>query len=90
MVEKVKELQTQYGLKKVIFVGDRRMVTQANVKELQAVEGLHLISALTHQQILRLLERNVIEAELFDEKRVVEVMDPENPRRRYGLRSTRG
>lgn len=85
VVEKVKEIQSEYGLKKVIFVGDRGMVTQANAKELQAVEGLHLISALTHQQIVALLERNVIQAELFDEKQVVEVVDPENPQRRYGL-----
>lgn len=85
VLEKVKELQAEYGLKKVIFVGDRGMVTQANVKELEAVEGLHLISALTHQQIVNLLERKVITAELFDEKKVVEVIDPENPKRRYGL-----
>ena len=85
VLQKVQELQTEYGLKKVIFVGDRGMVTQANVKELQGVEGLHLISALTHQQIVALLERKVITAELFDEKKVVEVIDPENPKRRYGL-----
>jgi len=85
VVEKVKEIQSEYGLKKVIFVGDRGMVTQANAKELQAVDGLHLISALTHQQLVALLERNVIKAELFDEKQVVEVVDPENPQRRYGL-----
>ena len=85
VLEKIQELQTEYGLKKVIFVGDRGMVTQANVQALQAVEGLHLISALTHQQIVSLLERKVITAELFDEQKVVEVIDPENPKRRYGL-----
>ena len=85
VLKKVKELQSEYGLKKVIFVGDRGMVTQANAKELQAVEGLHLISALTHQQIVQLLERKVITVELFDEKKVVEVIDPENPKLRYEL-----
>jgi transposase len=85
VVEKVKELQTQYGLKKVIFVGDRGMVTQANVQALGTVEGLNLISALTHKQIVNLLERRVIKAELFDEQKVVEVIDPENPHRRYEL-----
>lgn len=85
VLEKVRELQSEYGLAKVIFVGDRGMVTQANLKELQGVEGLHLISALTHQQIVGLLERHVIKAELFDEKQVVEVIDPEKPGQRYGL-----
>ena len=85
VVEKIQELQKDYGLKKVIFVGDRGMVTQANVEKLQTVEGLHLISALTHQQIVALLEREVIQAELFDERKVVEVVDPADPKRRYGL-----
>jgi len=85
VVEKVKELQTEYGLKKVIFVGDRGMVTQTNVQALGTVEDLHLISALTHRQIVSLLEREVIKAELFDEQKVVEVIDPENPQRRYEL-----
>ena len=85
VVEKVKELQTEYGLKKVIFVGDRGMVTQTNVQALGTVADLHLISALTHKQIVSLLEREVIKAELFDEQKVVEVTDPENPQRRYEL-----
>lgn len=85
VVAKIQELQTVYGLKKVIFVGDRGMVTQANVQELQGVAGLHLISALTHKEIVALLERKVITAELFDEQQVVEVVDPANPQRRYEL-----
>jgi len=85
VVEKVKELQTQCGLKKVILVGDRGMVTQANVQALGTAEGLNLISALTHKQIVNLLERRVIKAGRFDEQKVVEVIDPENPHRRYEL-----
>jgi transposase len=46
---------------------------------------LHTITALTHRQIVELLERQVIQAELFDEKRIVEVMDPEKPSQRYCL-----
>jgi len=49
------------------------------------VEGLHTISALTHRQILELVQRKVIQAELFDEKRIVEVIDPETPGQRYCL-----
>jgi transposase len=85
VVEKIQELQECYGLKKVIFVGDRGMVTQANIQSLGKVEGLHLISALTHKQIVNLLEREVVQTELFDEHEVVEVIDPDNPKRRYEL-----
>lgn len=85
VVAKIQELRRDYGLKEVTFVGDRGMVTQANAEELKGVEGLHTISALTHRQILQLVERKLIQAELFDEQRIVEVIDPEKPEQRYCL-----
>jgi len=85
VVAKIQELRRDYGLKEITFVGDRGMVTQANAEELKQVEGLHTISALTHRQILELVQRKVIQAELFDEKRIVEVIDPETPGQRYCL-----
>lgn len=85
VVAKIQELRRDYGLKEVTFVGDRGMVTQANAEQLNRVEGLHTISALTHRQIVALVERKVIQAELFDEKRIAEVTDPEKPNQRYCL-----
>lgn len=85
VVDKIQELRQDYGLKKVIFVGDRGMITQAKAQELKKVEGLQTITALTHRQIVELLERQVIKAELFDEKKIVEVIDPENAQQRYCL-----
>jgi transposase len=85
VLAKIQELRRDYGLKEVTFVGDRGMVTQTNAEELKQVKGLHTISALTHRQILELVERKVIQAELFDEKRIAEVIDPENPKQRYCL-----
>ncbi len=64
VVAKIQELRRDYGLKEVTFVGDRGMVTQANAEQLSQVEGLHTISALTHRQIVALVERKVIQAEL--------------------------
>ena len=83
--EKIAELQREYGLKDVIFVGDRGMVTRSVAEKVKGVEGLHTISALTHPEIFALVERKVISADLFDEKEIVEVLDPENPARRYCL-----
>ena len=83
--EKIAELQRDYGLKEVIFVGDRGMVTRSVAKAIQGVEGLHTISALTHPEIFALVDRKVITADLFDEKEIVEVFDPETPTRRYCL-----
>jgi transposase len=85
VVAKIQELRRDYGLKDVTFVGDRGMITQANAEELKEVKGLHTISALTHRQIVELGERKLIHAELFDEKPIAEVIDPEKPNQRYCL-----
>jgi transposase len=85
VVAKIQELRRDYGLEAVTFVGDRGMITQANARELEKVEGLHTITALTHRQIVALLARQVIKAELFDEQQIVEVRDPEHPQQRYCL-----
>jgi len=83
--DKVKELRQEYGLKRVTLVGDRGMITQTNAEELDQVKGLHTITALTHHQIVELLERKVIQTGLFDEHKIVEVTDPDHPERRYCL-----
>jgi transposase len=85
VLAKVQELKRDYGLKEVTFVGDRGMVTQTNAEKLKEVTGLHTISALTHRQILDLVERKLVQAELFDEKRIAEVLDPDKPGQRYCL-----
>lgn len=82
---KVAELRTQYGLEKVVFVGDRGMITEARLEKLREVEGLSTISALTQHQINRLLKADVIQAELFDERNIVQISDPDKPEERYCL-----
>ncbi len=83
--QKIAHIRQAYGVKEILFVGDRGMITQASAEQVQGLEGLNLISALTHRQIVALLERKVITPELFDERRIVEVIDPQDLRRRYAL-----
>ena len=83
--DKIAQLHAQYGLKEIIFVGDRGMITHAVAQKIKGTEGLYTISALTHRQIVELLGRKVISPELFDERHIVEVLDPEDTKRRYCL-----
>lgn len=83
--DKIAQIQAEYGISELIFVGDRGMITQANDRKLAGVEGLQTISALTHRQIVDLLQRKLITPELFDEKTIAEVMDPDEPGKRYCL-----
>jgi transposase len=85
VVEKVNQIKKDYNVKKIIFVGDRGMITQCNRESLQSVEDLQTITALTHPEMLQLLERKVIQLDLFDETNIREVVDPLTPQRRYML-----
>jgi hypothetical protein len=85
---KVKELRHTYGIKEVVLVGDRGMITSAVEEKLAALpeaEGLKIISALTHRQMVDLLQRTGRQPELFDDTHIVEIADPENPGTRYCL-----
>ena len=61
------------------------MLTEARLNDLRGIDGLNTISALTHHQLADLLRRDIIQPELFDEKNIVEITDPENEGERYCL-----
>jgi transposase len=81
---KIDELKETYGLEQIVFAGDRGMLTPQRIQEANAA-GFKTLTALTHPQIRDLLERKVIQLELFDEKKPVEVCDPEQNHIRYVL-----
>ncbi|MBE3050364.1 IS1634 family transposase [Candidatus Bathyarchaeota archaeon] len=82
--DRVKELKEQYHLRDVVLAGDRGMLTAARLPELSEA-GIRSVTALTHPQILRLVERKVIEPGLFDEREIAEIYDPASPQVRYLL-----
>jgi transposase len=45
----------------------------------RSVRGINTISALTHGQLKELISRNIIQPELFDERNIVEIIDPDSP-----------
>ena len=83
---KILEVKEKYGVENAIFVGDRGMITKAQFEKIQTQEAfkIHTISALTHSQIEKLCEREDVQLSMFDEKNIVEVLDPEKGIR-YGL-----
>jgi len=83
---RIKQLKHDYGFEKLIFVGDRGMSTSGNIERLEKA-GFRYISALTHKAILAKIEdlNNPIQIGLFDEREIVEIMDPEKPHIRYCL-----
>ena len=85
VMDQIRQLQSDLGLERIIFVGDRGMVTASNYEKIRGIEGVDTITALTHPEILELLETKDVQLELFDHRHPVEVADPKHPRRRLVL-----
>lgn len=76
-IEKVRE---RFGIRKVIWVGDRGMITEARIKEdMKGVEGLQWVTALRSPAIRKLLEEGALQPSLFDEMDMAEIKHPEYP-----------
>jgi transposase len=74
VLDKINEIQKKYGFDKIIFVGDRGMVTQANYKKINH-DLVKVVTALNHDTIQALCRKDVIQISMFDEKDIVEVID---------------
>jgi len=61
----IKKAAERFGAKEVTFVGDRGMIKGPQVHELGQA-GFHYITAITKPQIRSLLQKNVLQMELFE------------------------
>jgi len=74
------KLRKRFGLRRLVLVGDRGMITQARIdQELRGIEGLDWITALRSSQIAALARNGLIEQSLFDEKNLAEIQSPDFP-----------
>ena len=79
----ISKLRDRFGLKRVVFVGDRGMLTAARIREeLEPVDGLSWITALRAPAIKRLANDGAIEASLFDQRDLAEITSPDYPNER--------
>jgi transposase len=73
VADQVEKLRGQFGLERVVMVGDRGMLTQARIKELKQHPQLGWISALRSESIRALVNQGAIQLSLFDEQNLAEV-----------------
>lgn len=85
--DKIVQIKDTFGVKNAIFVGDRGMITKTQFDRIQENETNYIktISALTHAQLAHLCEKDCVQMSMFDEHKIIQVIDPESPRIRYGL-----
>lgn len=76
----VNKIRKRFGIQRVVLVGDRGMITSKRIDEdLREIEGLDWITALRNDSIKKLVDRQVIQLSLFDERDLAEVTSPDYP-----------
>ncbi len=78
LAAQVEKLKQRFGLKTVIVVADRGMVTKANIEALANAEGVGWITALKAPQVKRLVKDGHLQLSLFDEANLAEISAPED------------
>lgn len=77
--DQVAHLQSDFGIARVVLVGDRGLVTEAQLRTLRAHPGLGWISALRSPAIRDLIESGTLQLSLFDQQHLAEIRAPEYP-----------
>jgi hypothetical protein len=75
----VAKLKHRFGLRHVVLVGDRGMLTQARIREELKPAGLDWITCLRAPDIQALAEAGPLQLSLFDERDLAEITTPAYP-----------
>src|SRR5258707_3502606 len=76
----ITKLKERFGLKRVVMVGDRGMITQARIEHELKPAGLDWITALRAPAIQKLAaEGGPLQLSLFDERDLAEIESPDFP-----------
>ena len=82
-IRQVHKVRKRFGIERVIFVGDRGMITSRRIEEdLRPVEGLDWITALRSEGLRALMSAKLIDRSLFDQQDLAEVTSPDYPNER--------
>lgn len=76
----VDTVRRRFGIQRVVFVGDRGMITSKRIDEdLRNVDGLDWITALRADSIQHLVANDCFQPSLLDERSLTEVTTPDYP-----------
>jgi len=76
----IKKARADFGLKELIFVGDRGMITKTRIADLRGMEGAGWVTALKAPDIAALAaDDGPLQLTLFDEQNLAEISHPDYP-----------
>jgi len=77
--DQVEKLRNRFGLKRIVLVGDRGMLTDTQIGHLKKHPGVGWISALRNPAIQQLVKSGDLQLSLFDEQNLAEITSPDFP-----------
>jgi Transposase DDE domain len=75
----VARLRDRFGIRRIVMVGDRGMLTSARVEALRELGGVGWITTLRAPAIAALAQAGTIQPSLFDQTNLAEVAHPDYP-----------
>ncbi len=75
----VKRLREQFGIKRMVMVGDRGMISQKAIDEMSKDSDIDWVTALRSASIRTLVEQGHLQMGLFDERNLLEISSPDFP-----------
>ena len=69
----------RFGLKEIIMVGDRGMITRARIEAMRGLRGTKWITSLRAPQIQTLMREGTLQLGLFDETNLAAITHPDYP-----------
>lgn len=79
LLPQVSQLREEFGLERLVLVGDRGMISHKAIDSLRALDGLAWITALKSSQIRALVQGGTLQLGLFDERNLFEFTHPDFP-----------
>jgi transposase len=79
VLAQVHKIRDEFGIRSVVLVGDRGMISQKQIDQIRLLEDIDWITALKTGDIRKLLERESLQMGLFDERNLFELTDPGFP-----------
>lgn len=79
LMPQVQQLREEFALAQLVLVGDRGMISHKAIGQLRTLEGLDWITALKNTQIRSLVQGEVLQLGLFDERNLFELAHEEYP-----------
>jgi transposase len=82
LMPQVNQLREHFGLKRLVLIGDRGMISHKAIDTLRSLDGLAWITALKSSQIRALVQGGTLQLGLFDERNLFEFSHPDFPNER--------